>query len=102
MTGRAELSAYISEINLTRRAIDAGDVADALDGLDKLAPRSPGEADRRGFEWHYLRRLCGYERIATWKADSPILCVAYSPDGRRIVTGHGFATKRRYDRCPAS
>jgi len=99
-TDRAERSAYIAEIHLARRAIDDGDISEALAQLEMRRPASPAERDRRGFEWDYLRRLCSYDHIKTWNAAVPVMGVAYSPDGRRIATGHGFGTKRGFLASP--
>jgi WD40 repeat protein len=91
---RAERSAYIAEIHLARRALGDGDIALALNQLEMLRPASPGEVDRRGFEWDYLRSLCSFDQLNSWNAESPIICVAYGPDGRQFATGHGVYTKR--------
>jgi hypothetical protein len=56
---------------------------DALQqALQALEPRRPEDPDRRGFEWHYLQRLCQSD-LRTLRGVSR---VAFSPDGRRIVS----------------
>ena len=51
--------------------------------LEQHRPK-PGETDLRGFEWHYLNRLCHAE-LLTLKAHRPVYSVAYSPDGKRLA-----------------
>src|SRR5262249_24366216 len=52
----------------------------------------PGETDLRGFEWHYLNRLCHAELLTlprhsgTSPGDGS---VAYSPDGKRLAFASG-------------
>lgn len=40
--------------------------------------------DRRGWEWHYLRRICEPELL---KLNDSGMCLAFSPDGKRLVAG---------------
>jgi WD40 repeat protein/serine/threonine protein kinase len=78
---------YAAHMNLAQNAWEAGGAGRVMDLLDQHRPK-PGESDLRGFEWHYLNRLCHAE-ILTLKMDSPFH-VAFSPDGKRLVsTGHG-------------
>jgi WD40 repeat protein/serine/threonine protein kinase len=97
---RAESGAYIANVNLVRRSIDVGDVAGALLELESLRPITPGERDRRGFEWSYLWRLCSYEHLREWDAGAPVQSVAYSPDGGRLALGLGFGDKRGFEKTP--
>ncbi|WP_435007863.1 WD40 repeat domain-containing serine/threonine protein kinase [Tundrisphaera lichenicola] len=99
-TYRAETSAYIAEIDLARRSIDVGDIAGAYSQLEMLRPTDPGDRDRRGFEWSYLWRLCGYEHLKEWNAGAPVQSAAYSPDGRRLALGLGFGDKRGFESKP--
>jgi WD40 repeat protein/serine/threonine protein kinase len=92
---RSEGSAYIANANLVRRAIEVDDIAGALAGLASLGPEG-----RRGFEWPYLRRLCDYELLDRWETGEPVQSLAYSPDGTRIATGHGYSTDQGFDDRP--
>jgi eukaryotic-like serine/threonine-protein kinase len=44
---------------------------------------------RRHWEWRYLMRLCHAELLLLSGHSGPVQCVAYSPDGRRLVAGTG-------------
>jgi WD40 repeat protein/serine/threonine protein kinase len=73
----------VSAMVLANAAYDNRDVQLAAERLDKVP------VEQRGWEWHYLKRqlhggiftLCGHK--------GPVTCVAFSPDGTRIVTGGG-------------
>jgi WD40 repeat protein len=66
-------------------AWEAGDLAHLAELLDRHRP-ADGEADRRGFEWYWLKRCLGV-RVGTLKAhDGGLLCAAVSPDDRFLVT----------------
>src|SRR5262249_27527365 len=97
---RAERSAYIANINLVRRSIEVGDASSARAELDNLGPGEARNPDLRGFEWHYLRRLCDYELLSRWETGVPIECLAYSPDGKTIATGHGYSSHRGFELRP--
>ena len=51
---------YIADMNLARVAWDENNVIRTRELLEQHRPQ-PGEADSRGFEWHYLRRLYDQE-----------------------------------------
>ena len=53
---------YASEIQLAHSLIEAGNVEHATSLLEKYDPQ-PGETDRRGFEWHFLDRLCNRPKV---------------------------------------
>ena len=54
--------------------------------LQVAEPRRPGDPDLRGFEWYYLRRLCDASTRTLRGHTGMVTCVAYSPDGRRVVS----------------
>ena len=77
-------SLYISNIKLAQSAWAAGNAGTMLDRLDGQRP-GIGEADLRGFEWHYLRRLGSRLHREPFAQDSRGGGAAVSPDGTRFV-----------------
>src|SRR5439155_11651960 len=86
---RAEVLAYSSRITLAQREWQYGDAALARHHLESC------QWNLRGWEHSYLytqftknqRPL--RERISLKGYTDIVLCVAYSPDGKRIVSGGG-------------
>jgi serine/threonine protein kinase len=76
---------YISDMNLAQHAWEANNLVGTRRLLDQHWPR-PGEADLRGFEWHYLRRLFHGDLWTVNAHAGPILKLAYTPDGRRLFS----------------
>jgi WD40 repeat protein len=77
---------YVADIRLAKEAWDSGDLPHLAELLERQRP-APGEPDRRGFEWYWLRWCLG-SRVGTLKAhDGGLLCAAVSPDDRFLVTG---------------
>jgi WD40 repeat protein/serine/threonine protein kinase len=88
---------YAAHMNLAQNAWEAGSVARVEELLEQQRPR-PGEMDLRGFEWHYFNRQCHAERLVInmprSSFGSPTRAfsyptrdsIAYSPDGKRLVT----------------
>src|SRR5262249_14945578 len=78
---RLQRTLYIANMNLAQHAWEAGGAGRVRELLEQHRPK-PGETDLRSFEWFYLYRLCHAE-LLTLKAGSG---VAYSPDGKRLVS----------------
>ena len=74
-----------------RRAASSG--CDEL--LEQHRPK-PGETDLRGFEWHYLHRLCHSELLTLKKPHARNW--TFSPDGKRLALSGGVwdDTKRKF------
>jgi WD40 repeat protein len=49
-------------------------------------------ASLRGWEWHYLRQLCRGELLSLSGHRGEVTCVAYRPDGRRLVSADKAGT----------
>jgi WD40 repeat protein len=76
---------YVADMRLAKEAWDNGDLGQVAELLDRHRP-GDGEAERRGFEWHWLKWCLG-ARAGTLKAhDGGLLCAAVSPDDRFLVT----------------
>ena len=92
---RARSTLYFSRIAQARLQWRLHDVAAANASLAKCLPRH-GYEDRRGWEWHHLRGLL---RTPLHSLSHPVAAaggdVAYSPDGRWIVSVLGGYS--RYD-----
>jgi WD40 repeat protein len=88
----AESNLYYSRIGSVLLHWRAGDAAEARRLLE-LCP-----AERRGWEWNYLHRLCYPER-ASWQGhDQWGFSIVYSPDGARLVSAAGLP--HRLSRLP--
>jgi WD40 repeat protein len=74
---------YINRVNRAYREIQDNNVALAEDLLHGCP------TERRGWEWHYVKRLCHSERLSVEAPAGCISAIAFSPDGRRIATGTG-------------
>jgi len=86
---------YASNMNLAKNAWDQHAVSRVLSILDQHRPK-PGEPDLRGFEWHFLNRLCHSDARLALKLNRPFLAsVTFSPDGKRVVTVMGGGSGRR-------
>jgi WD40 repeat protein len=94
---RAELSLYYSRIALAQREWEQNDVARAEYLLDLCAP-ADGRPDRRGWEWHYLKRLCHADRLTVPAHRQAISGLAFSPNGEFLATSAG---DRGYRNDPA-
>jgi WD40 repeat protein len=79
---RAETNLYFNRITLASQYWQGSKVGTAELTLDACPP------GLRQWEWHYLKRLCHAE-LLTLTRGSAIFDVAYSPDGRRLVTTSG-------------
>jgi WD40 repeat protein/serine/threonine protein kinase len=78
---------YIHRVNLAQREA-LTDIARAEQLLSECRPGS------RGWEWDYVRRSCHQEQSTLRGHTRPVNAVAFSPDGRRVVSGAG---ERYYD-----
>ena len=73
-------------MNLAQHAWDAGGVARVLELLEQHRPKT-GETELRGFEWHYLHRLCHANLLLTLKGHiNQVNNVVFSPDGKRLAS----------------
>jgi WD40 repeat protein/serine/threonine protein kinase len=91
---RAYRSYYAAEMNLAQRDWDANDVANVQKRLANTQPHSTGGDDLRQFEWHYWARLLESARLGQPLSlqghTNPVISVAFSRDGSRLVSGGGI------------
>ena len=76
---------YVNRINRAYREVEDDNVALAEDLLYGCP------LERRGWEWHYVKRLCSLERLDIDVGGS-VNAVAFGTDGVGIVSGSGAAT----------
>ena len=92
----AEANLYGADLNTVQTALTQADLLLARELLDKHRP-SPGEPDRRGFEWRYLwmQSQSDAEFMMEPVVNSPRR-VLFSPDGRFLAAGNN---QRREGQC---
>jgi WD40 repeat protein len=84
---RVERSAYLRSIGLAHAEWQSSNVARAEQVLT-LCPEG-----LRGWEWHYLDRLCHKDLLTLRRPNSALLSVAYSPDGKRLAAVEALQVK---------
>ena len=87
---------YSSDMQLAFQAYFQGDVQQAA---QKLRGRS-GELqayDRRGFEWHYLQRLCESRPRELKEHHRPVFGMEFSRDGRWLASASGDFSLKLWD-----
>ena len=88
---------YVATMNLAQAAWEQNHVSRAKQLLEDTAT-----APERGFEWYYWQRPMHLELKALRGHTGPILAVAYSPDGRQIVTASADRTAKVWDAASAT
>ena len=82
---------YDAHMNLAQQAWHKGQVSRVLELLDRQKPKDGGETDLRGWEWHYLDRLCHQDRLTIQAHEVQggkfgVSNLAFSRDGRLLAT----------------
>jgi WD40 repeat protein/tetratricopeptide (TPR) repeat protein len=73
----------VSSMVLAAAAYDNRDVKLAAERLEKVPVK------QRGWDWHYLKQQVRGGLFTLYGHTGPVACVAFSPDGTRIVSGGG-------------
>ena len=90
---------YAADMHLTRRALDDGLIYQVRDQLETYRTGPRALADLRGFEWYYLANLCDPALVRLRGHRRAVICVAFHPDGNRLVSGGSDGTVRVWDRA---
>jgi eukaryotic-like serine/threonine-protein kinase len=92
-SAQVRLRLYAADMRLAFQAWNRANLKQTVDLLDRYLP-AVNQEDLRGFEWHYLWRLCHDERLLLSGHKRDVYWVAYSPDGERLVTAGEDETAR--------
>ena len=74
---------YAVDLNLALQAWNSGNIARMLQSLERHIPGN-GDEDLRGFEWHYLWRLC-HSDLRTMLCSDQFAVIAFSPNQAELL-----------------
>lgn len=91
------LNLYAADMSVASQAAQRGDYGLARRTLSALKPKA-GDVDLRGFEWFYLWNQCEGDQLAVLTGHAWIVtCIAFSSDGKWLVTGSQDGTAKLWD-----
>jgi WD40 repeat protein len=82
---------YLHQVALAQREWENAGVARAGQLLESCPP------ERRGWEWRYVYRLCHADLCTLTGHAAQVNSVAFSPDGKRLVSGSSDNTLKVWD-----
>ena len=99
-TNEARRHLYVAHINLAQSAWEDARVGETLRLLELCRPaagQAHGPDDLRGFEWHYWNRLSHSYLMNLDGHSGEVLSVAFSADGKRLVSASDDGTVKVWD-----
>jgi WD40 repeat protein/predicted Ser/Thr protein kinase len=82
---QVQAQAYASDMSLAQQALAINDLGQARRLLEAHRP-TPGEPDRRGWEWRYLWQECRSDALGELcRYSNSAYSVAFSPDGKVLA-----------------
>jgi WD40 repeat protein len=93
---QARANLYVAHMNLAQQAWESRQVVRVLRFLDFYRQPQADQRDLRGWEWYYQERLC-HDELRTFKGDSPVASIAFSPDGTRLASAYLGGTVKVWD-----
>src|SRR5262249_26218225 len=88
---------YAADMRVADRALRNQDTRTLAEFLDRHIPANGAQADRRGFEWHYLRRNVNTVHRTLLNLNAAQYFVCFSPDRQWIVAAGKDAIVRLLD-----
>ena len=95
-TKLAQRNLYVARIRLAANHWDKNDIGAMNQALESCRPE-PELPDQRGWEWNFLWNFSHSERLTLKGHSGGVTCVAFSPDGNRIVSGSSDKTLKIWD-----
>ena len=91
-TGDLRTALYVSDMNRAYQFWEAGNIQRVEELHERHRPSAEGH-DLRGVEWHYLERIVSrFQAGRVADAESPVMGLAISPDGKLVASATGNDT----------